>query len=63
MLEGYSIKEDESNSLLIVKQISLFPPLCLLLISIFHLYLNNTCLIIIIVINFFLYLFFNKLFV
>lgn len=62
MLEGYSTKDDESNSLLIVKQISLFPPLCLLLISIFHLYLKYTCIIIIIYI-FFLYLFFNKLFV
>lgn len=60
MLEGYSTKDDESNSLLIVKQISLFPPLCLLLISIFHLYLKYSC---IIIINFFLYLFFNKLFV
>lgn len=63
MLEGYSTKDDESNSLLIVKQISLFPPLCLLLISIFHLYLKYTCRIIIIIYIFFLYLFFNKLFV
>ena len=62
MLECYSTKDDESNSLLIVKQISLLLPLCLLLISIFHLYLKYTCIIIIIYI-FFLYLFFNKLFV